>query len=1139
MKKRLLTLLLLTIFFPGWSQKTIVTKVSKIAEKSRIQTLTLFHQDQTKARMTAGDTLPKLVINTSAFNAINRDKPQFLSLSLLRNDGSDLIIDLIADDIHAARFRVEDAAGRKVPSPAGVYYRGIIRGNKNSLVSLNFNATDVGGFISDETGNYELLRMQDLYALVPASEIESAILCDVKDEIIQISAEQVKAVRTDDFVNCRAVEIYFEADHTLFSAFGSIDATAEYVNRLFVQVATLFENEGIEIKISRLKVWDQPDPYESGRSNSMDMLSQFASRMEKTDFDGDLAHLLTKSGIGGRAHINVLCFPSAFGKTGVTGSLIDDILPVPLFSRDVQILAHELGHNFGSPHTQSCFWPAGPIDNCVPPEGNCPPTGLPPQNGGTIMSYCGHINLAHGFGELPGNLIRNYAVLCFGGKSEVENLKVEEVSATQAYLSWKTPQKYQNLFEVEYKEASASEWLNAEANNPQIKLTGLKPATRYQWRVKTSCADFAESAFITSEEAGYCNSEILYTNCYGYAHADAVLLNHNLMNNPAFCADKGYTFHFDRRQSLAIGKTHSFEIRISQEQNYLTAALWIDFNNNKIFEENEKIFSSPESFQNVLKGNFYINSNVMPVSKVRMRIVLSASNPPEDPCGRIFLGEVQDYYVDLITCREASKLPDHVGVENITASKADLSWDNPDQTELLVEYREKGSEFWNGYWTTKPGIQLNVIPNARIEWRVSRPCSDYITGEFTTPKDEYCEVSYQYPFDCAAQYGMERFTIPDLNFTLNTSCSSTGNTYHAANPLKLVAGTAYTFSLNFKKSAYPPYLHATIWIDLDGNGRFEDSERVYMSDLPFPEGQSGVFTIPAYLSQISDTRMRIRIGNSSPTLACLESYAGHSVDIAAEIVENCAGYSVTNIEANHPTACTEGDISIFFNHGEGRPVAICYSKDGIRDTLRSTISNGRVIMREMAGGDYTIASYIIGTCTIPLNGTVNLNKPLPLKPVASNTGPYLEGDTIRLSVDSGQYFHWEGPGNFYTREQSPFIADASLLHSGMYRVVVTDADNCYSEAFTTVVVDRILAGEPYPENIRIKVYPNPALNYFTIEVPFEGESSGVMADAQGREVKTFHFNREVIIFTDKIGPGLYTVKIKNGRQEASAKIILH
>ena len=84
----------------------------------------------------------------------------------------------------------------------------------------------------------------------------------------------------------------------------------------------------------------------------------------------------------------------------------------PSYSWTVGVIAHEVGHQLGSPHTHACVW--GPhgneaIDCCGDQfQSECGASGCDapwPSTGGTIMSYC-HlswigVNFVNGFGAEP------------------------------------------------------------------------------------------------------------------------------------------------------------------------------------------------------------------------------------------------------------------------------------------------------------------------------------------------------------------------------------------------------------------------------------------------------------------------------------------------------------------------------------------------------------------------------------------------------------------------------------------------------------------------------------------------------------------------------------------------------------------
>jgi len=107
----------------------------------------------------------------------------------------------------------------------------------------------------------------------------------------------------------------------------------------------------------------------------------------------------------------VIC--SSFFNTAASG-LQGSYNNIPVFSWDVEVITHEIGHNLGSPHTHGCFWNGDgtAIDGCGEMAGfgeGC--TGPIPAMG-TIMSYC-HlvqgvgIDFNLGFGQQPGDLIRS------------------------------------------------------------------------------------------------------------------------------------------------------------------------------------------------------------------------------------------------------------------------------------------------------------------------------------------------------------------------------------------------------------------------------------------------------------------------------------------------------------------------------------------------------------------------------------------------------------------------------------------------------------------------------------------------------------------------------------------------------------
>ncbi len=143
------------------------------------------------------------------------------------------------------------------------------------------------------------------------------------------------------------------------------------------RVSKIYEAEiNTQLVVTYLKIWTNPetDPYKKSQDRSalLDDVVRVWSSSPYNALPVDKAMVLSVKSGGGVAYVP--------GKFSVS----------EFYSE--YIIAHELGHNFGSPHTQNCYWKDGPIDFCVQSEGNCYEEALESSRG-SIMSYCGNDRL--------------------------------------------------------------------------------------------------------------------------------------------------------------------------------------------------------------------------------------------------------------------------------------------------------------------------------------------------------------------------------------------------------------------------------------------------------------------------------------------------------------------------------------------------------------------------------------------------------------------------------------------------------------------------------------------------------------------------------------------------------------------------
>jgi hypothetical protein len=483
------------------------------------------------------DDATMATINLQSANDIATNKYETIEVAFPYR-GNTISVSLYRANPFNQNFHVDTNKQKSVDYEKGVYYRGMINGNPNSVASFNFFQNKLSAIVSSsELGNIVLGKLEtqgNVSNYIVYSDanlkIPNSFRCGVKDdESRHVTGDSPEARES---LSEKCVTMYLEVDFDLFSANnGSVEETTDWVTAVFNNVQTLYENDGITVSLKSLYIWTEPDPYFGEQSS--DYLYQFNSQTPV--FDGDVGQLigLDGGGLGGVAvGIDGLCSQNNFSYSDVEFGFNS----VPVYSWTVEVITHEFGHLLGSPHTHACVWNGNgtAIDNCAPlalgndwEGGDCmtsPPT-IPYAQKGTIMSYChlvggAGISFNNGFGEQPGQLILNtvnssncLSTDCINTCiNTVANITITNVSPTAVTVTWNDLGDTASQWEVAvmpYTQSSAP-YITVNTNSFTTTVP-LLPNTYYKVRVRPICdsATPPSRQVIFATAAPWCNGAVI------------------------------------------------------------------------------------------------------------------------------------------------------------------------------------------------------------------------------------------------------------------------------------------------------------------------------------------------------------------------------------------------------------------------------------------------------------------------------------------------------------------------------------------------------------------------------------------------------------------------------------------------------
>ncbi len=432
-----------------------------------------------------------------------------------------------------------------------------------------------------------------------------------------------------------------------------------------------------------------------------------------------------------------------------------------------------------------------------------------------------------------------------------------------------------------------------------VNITNLSPTTTYYVRVydyiRCGSGPYYDYYYNTSTATGNPNSFTTELYCLPSTWSGSTYYVSNFtttggttnINNTSGGSATGYQdFHTTATMSAEVGPSINYSMTVAGGGTY-GRAIWVDLNEDGIFQASEQLVSSSTYDPSPLTGSFTIPLSVSSGNK-RMRIIASLELlNSNDACYKLGEGEYEDYTLTVIGCSGTPAPGSTNSSDNSVCPSVNftLSLQNP-ASGADVTYQWQSADdaaFTMGVTSLGTSPTQTTSQTAAKYYRCIVTCANsglsaYSTALLVTMEDLsncYCTPST----GGGNTYYVSNFTTTGGTTNINNTSggSTTGyQDFHTTAIMSADAGTTINYSMTV--AGNDTYGRA-IWVDLDEDGIFQASEQLVSSSSYSSSPLNGSFTIPPSTTS-GNKRMRIvaTYSPNNPSNACSNTGPGEYED---------------------------------------------------------------------------------------------------------------------------------------------------------------------------------------------------------------------------------------------------------------------